>query len=216
VLTIKGIFTYKNVRSIVLRKLGKSTVVPNNLNSDIPPGQSVTQKFPILTYGQTPEVSQDTWAFRAFGSVTEELEIDFKTLLSMTQTQLTRDFHCVTQWSNLDNLWEGVQFREILNLIKFKPEARHVMVHCYGGYSTNLTIDTLTESDVLLAHKHNGEVLTPEHGSPVRLLVPSRYGWKSAKWVSGVEFMCIAQPGFWEKLGYHNNGDPWKEQRYQL
>ena len=200
----------------MLRKLGKSTVVPIHLTPDIPPGQFLTEKFPVLTYGQTPEVSQDKWTFKAFGSVTEELEIDFNTLLSMTQTQLTRDFHCVTQWSNLANLWEGVQFREILNLINLRPEAEHVMVHCYGGYSTNLPIDTLMESDVLLAHKHNGEPLTREHGGPVRLVVPSRYGWKNAKWVNGVEFMSIEQPGFWEKLGYHSNGDPWQEQRYQL
>lgn len=199
----------------MLRKLKKSTAVPNEVNLEVPPGQFITQKFPVLTYGQTPVVNQDKWVFKVFGSVNEELEVDFKTLLSLPQTQLNRDFHCVTQWSNLDNLWEGVQFKEILSIINLKPEARHAMVHCYGGYNTNLTIDTLMESDVLLAHKHNGEPLTPEHGSPVRLVVPSRYGWKSAKWVNGVEFMETEQPGFWEKMGYHNNGNPWKEQRYQ-
>ena len=199
----------------MLRKLGKATVVPNELNLDVPPGQFVTQKFPVLTYGQTPSIRQDQWTFKVFGSVNEELEIDFQSLLSMPQIQINKPFHCVTQWSNLDNLWEGVQFTEILDIINLKPGIKHALVHCYGGYSTNLTIDTLMESDVLLAHKRNGEPLTQEHGSPVRLVVPSRYGWKSAKWVNGVEFMETEQPGFWEKLGYHNNGDPWAEQRYQ-
>ena len=127
---------------------------------------------------------------------------------------MNRDFHCVTQWSRLNNLWVGVQFVEVLKQVKPKPEARYIMVHCYGGYTTNLPLDVLKEDDVLFAHQHEGKPLEEAHGGPLRLVVPSRYGWKSAKWVNGLEFMAKDKPGFWEERGYHMNGDPWKEERF--
>ena len=193
-----------------------SNVKKAPLGELVPPGQFVTEKLPVLTFGATPSIDLDTWEFKVSGLVQRDKTLIWDQFVNLPKTTIKAPFHCVTQWSNLANLWEGVQFREILNLINLRPEAKHVMVHCYGGYSTNLPIDTLMESDVLFAHKHNGEPLTQAHGGPVRLVVPSRYGWKNAKWVNGMEFMSIEQPGFWEKLGYHSNGDPWQEQRYQL
>jgi DMSO/TMAO reductase YedYZ molybdopterin-dependent catalytic subunit len=124
------------------------------------------------------------------------------------------DIHCVTGWSRLDNEWHGVAFRELMRHVEPKPEARHVMAHSYGGYTTNVSLQDLMEEGVLLAHSHNGQPLTPEHGGPLRLVIPHLYFWKSAKWVGGLQFMADEHPGFWEMYGYHNRGDPWKEERY--
>ena len=128
-------------------------------------------------------------------------------------TSLKADFHCVTQWSALDNTWEGVLFSDIVDLVKPAPEAKYVMAHCYGGYTTNLPLDVATEEGIL-AHKQDGEELGRDHGWPLRLVVPSRYAWKSAKWVCAIEFIDENQPGFWEQRGYNNNADPWKEERF--
>ncbi len=198
----------------MLKKLGRTTTIKKQEGVEAPPGQFVTDKFPVLTYGQTPVVETKDWKLQVFGLVYEEIELNWDDFMSMPQTTLTRDFHCVTQWSRLDNLWQGVQFREVMNWLRPKPEGSQVMAHCYGGYSTNLPLDVLMEEDVLFAHMHDGQPLERKHGGPMRLVVPSRYGWKSAKWVSGLEFMDEERPGFWEQLGYHRNGDPWKEERF--
>jgi len=180
----------------------------------VPPNQIVTQKFPVLTYGKTPRVGLAEWRLRLFGEVEEPITLRWEEFRQLPTVQVRADFHCVTQWSRLDNLWEGVRAREVVARVRLKPTARFVMVHCYGGYTTNLPLEVLLEEDVLFAFRLDGKDLTPEHGWPVRLVVPSRYGWKSAKWVNGLEFLAENRPGFWEARGYHMNGDPWKEERF--
>lgn len=181
----------------------------------VPPGQFVTEKFPVLTYGETPTIDLKTWRFRIFGLVEEEVTLRWEEFMGLPQLAMTADFHCVTQWSRLDNLWEGVAFKEVVRLARVKPEARYVTIHCYGGYTTNLPLDVLMDDDVLFTHRHDGKPLALEHGGPLRLVVPKKYAWKSAKWVNGLELMAQDRAGFWEQLGYNNNADPWKEERFE-
>ncbi len=200
----------------MLRKLGRVTGITQDQEGlNVPPGQYVTSRFPVLTYGSPPKIDINEWRFRIFGLVGEETVFTWEEFMALPRVALTRDFHCVTQWSCLDNLWEGVTFREVVRHTQVRPEAGYVMAHCYGGYSTNLSLDVAMEEDVLLAHHQEGEPLAADHGGPLRLVVPSRYGWKSAKWVNGLEFMAQDTPGFWERMGYHMNGDPWKEERFK-
>ena len=180
----------------------------------VPPGQFLATKFPVLTYGPTPRIDLDTWRLRVFGLVEEELELSWQEFGALPWSTVEADFHCVTQWSTLDNVWEGVLFSDLMRQVKPRAEAEYAMAHCYGGYTTNLPLEALLEGRAILVHKRNGEEMTPEHGWPVRLVVPSRYGWKSAKWLSAIEFMAEDKPGFWEVRGYNNNGDPWKEERF--
>ena len=179
----------------------------------VPPGQFLSNKFPVLTYGSTPKINLETWKLRVFGLVEHELELTWEQVTELTWTTVTADFHCVTQWSSLDNTWEGVTFSGLIGPAQPKPEARFVMAHCFGGYSTNLPLDLAMEEG-LLAHKQNGEPLGEGHGWPLRLVMPSRYGWKSAKWLNGIELIAEDAPGFWEQRGYNNNADPWKEERF--
>ena len=201
----------------MLKKLGKITKIRQDqvgLGRDVPPGQYATEKFPVLTFGPTPKIDLGEWRFRVFGLVEEELVLDWEGFIAVGKETVDAEFHCVTQWSRLDNTWEGVKFNALMELIRPKPEARYVMVHCYGGYTTNLALDVLQDDDVLFAYRHDGEPLAPDHGGPLRLVVPKRYGWKSAKWVSGLQFMGEDAPGFWEVRGYHMDGDPSKEERF--
>jgi len=170
----------------------------------------VTTKFPVLTYGETPRFDPQTWDFRLFGLVEERVRWTYEEFRALPQVRIVADFHCVTTWSRLDNVWEGVSIHEVLRHVRLLPEAKAAMVHCDGGYTTNLTLDVLMDDDVLLAHRLDGSDLSPEHGFPLRLVVPKRYAWKSAKWVRGIEFLAENQPGFWERHGYHMDGDPWK------
>jgi len=179
----------------------------------VPPGQFLSNKFPVLTYGSTPKVDLDTWKFRVFGLVEQEVKLTWDQFTKLTWTTVTADFHCVTQWSSLDNTWEGVTFPELMALAQPKPEAKFVMAHCFGGYTTNLPLEVAMEEG-LLAHKQDGEPLGEGHGWPLRLIIPSRYGWKSAKWLNGIELIAEDAPGFWEQRGYNNNADPWKEERF--
>ena len=199
----------------MLGKLGRTqTIKQDQTGLEVPPGQFVTEKFPVLTFGPAPKIDLVTWQFRVSGLVEKELTLTWEEFMSLEKVTLDAEFHCVTQWSRLQNTWEGVAFNEVMKLIKLKPEAKYVMAHCYGGYSTNLSLDVATEDDVLFAYKHDGEPLSRDHGGPLRLVVPKRYGWKSAKWVNGLEFMAEDEPGFWEIRGYHMQGDPWKEERF--
>jgi len=199
----------------MLRKLGRlRTSGEDGGGPTVPPGQFVTEKFPVLTFGPTPKIDMSSWRFKAFGLVEREIDLSWKQLMALSKTTVDVPFHCVTQWSRLENTWEGVAFAEVMTQVLLRPEARYAMVHCYGGYSTNLPLDVLMDDDVLLAYRHDGEALTPEHGGPLRLVVPKRYGWKSAKWVNGLEFMAEDTPGFWEARGYDMRGDPWKEERF--
>lgn len=180
----------------------------------VPPGQTVTDKWPVLHYGSVPRVDLARWRFRVFGLVAEPFELDWAQFNALPKTDVTRDIHCVTTWSRFDNTFTGVPFREVLGLIRPLPQASHVMVHAEYGFSTNLPLVDLDRDDVLFATHHDGKELTPDHGYPMRLVVPRLYFWKSAKWVRGIEFMDADKAGFWERNGYHMRGDPWLEERY--
>jgi DMSO/TMAO reductase YedYZ molybdopterin-dependent catalytic subunit len=180
----------------------------------LPPGQVVTRKWPVLHYGRVPIVDPAEWRFRVFGLVDRPFEIDFDELAAMPQTESVCDIHCVTHWSRFDNRFEGVSVARLLERAGVRPAARYVMVHAAPDYTTNLPLGDLDRPGNLLATRHNGEPLPPEHGGPVRLLVPHLYLWKSAKWVTGFELLEEDEPGFWERNGYHMRGDPWTEERY--
>jgi DMSO/TMAO reductase YedYZ molybdopterin-dependent catalytic subunit len=180
----------------------------------VPPGQRVVKDWPVLTYGGVPRIDLSQWSFSVGGLAEEERVFTWDEFTALPRVTIASDIHCVTQWSRLDNTWEGVAFSEVAKLARPKPEARFVMVHCYGGYTTNLRLDDLLDDDVLFALEHDGRPLSPEHGGPLRLVVPKLYFWKSAKWVRGVFFTDRDRPGFWEMYGYHMRGDPWKEERY--
>ncbi|MFQ5855852.1 MAG: sulfite oxidase-like oxidoreductase [Anaerolineae bacterium] len=179
----------------------------------LPPGQVLTQKFPVLHYGHIPHINLSDWSFEAWGLVKQPINLDWEAFNTLPQTTVTADVHCVTRWSKFDTTWTGVAGKDILNLIEPRPEATHVMVHAYGGYTANLPIGALRDEDVVFATCYDGRPLPREHGWPMRLVVPKRYFWKSAKWCRGLEFMPRDRRGFWEIYGYHNDGDPWKEER---
>jgi DMSO/TMAO reductase YedYZ molybdopterin-dependent catalytic subunit len=187
---------------------------PPDAKQRTPPGQSLTDKWPVLHYGGVPRINLQTWRFRIWGEVEEEVTLTWEQMRALPPFQATNDIHCVTRWSKLDNTWDGIAIAEIMKLVRLKPAASHVLVHSYGGYTTNLPLDEFLDESVLLAHTHNGAELTPDHGWPLRLVVPKLYFWKSAKWVRGFEFLAADQPGFWEMFGYHNHGDPWREERF--
>lgn len=199
-------------------RLKKVKVKPTDISPEIahrvPPGQTVTERFPILHEGDIPEYDLSTWSLRIFGEVEEERSFSFHELLALPQTSQVNDIHCVTRWSKLDTKWEGVRFIDLLPLLRVKPEAKYVMIHADEDYDTNLPLEDMMREDVLLAHRFDGEPLTDKHGWPMRLLVPHLYFWKSAKWIRGIEFMKEDRPGFWERNGFHNYADPFLEQRF--
>lgn len=184
----------------------------------LPPGQVLTRKFPVLHYGQVPHYENlDNWDLRIFGLVAQEKRLTWDEFNQLPRTRIVADIHCVTRWSMLDTIWEGVRFRDLLvaSNIEVLPEARYVMVHAEYGFTTNLPLSVMLDDDVLLATHFGGEPLTPEHGYPLRLVVPKKYFWKSAKWVREIEFMAEDRLGFWERAGYNNVADPWRELRFQ-
>jgi DMSO/TMAO reductase YedYZ molybdopterin-dependent catalytic subunit len=194
----------------------KDTIVSSDTlrGNRVPPGQRLTGKWPVLHYGSVPKIESISWNLKIFGLITAEKSITLQEFLALPQIKVFSDIHCVTTWSKLDNLWEGVSSSAIKSLVEIKPEAKFVIVHAAGNFTTNLAIQDFFQPDVLLAVKHNGENLSAEHGGPVRLVVPRLYFWKSAKWMTGLEFTAKDKPGFWESNGYHNHGDPWAEERY--
>ena len=179
-----------------------------------PPGQYLTGKFPVLHYGTVPPVDLATWTFRVFGLVHAPVSLTWEQLQALPRKREVVDIHCVTRWSKLDTAWEGVPIRAILDLAGVRPEATHAVAHCEQGYTTNLPLAVLDDEDVLLADTYDGAPLEPEHGYPLRLLVPKRYFWKSAKWIRGLELLDHDVRGFWERYGYHNDADPWREERF--
>ncbi len=179
----------------------------------LPPGQVVTVKWPVLSAGPDPRIDMDRWRFRVLGSVEGEWEISWEEFKALPRVTITTDMHCVTRWSRLGMTWTGVSIHEVLKHVKPSPAAKFVTAHSFGGYTTNLPLTDLLDDEVLLADTADGEPLTPDHGGPMRLVVPKLYAWKSAKWCRGLEFMEADKPGFWENYGYHNHGDPWKEER---
>jgi len=180
----------------------------------LPPGQSLTLKWPVLHYGSVPRFDAKLWDFRVTGVVEHPLCLTWEEFSQLTRVDRTSDFHCVTRWSRFDNRWTGVAMREILSRVRPKPEAKYVLVHAEQGYTANVPLADLDRDNVLLATHHDGEPLTPDHGYPLRLIVPQLYAWKSVKWVRGLEFLNQDQAGFWEQNGYHMRGDPFKEERF--
>ncbi len=180
----------------------------------IPPGQYVTDKWPVLTYGETPSVATTDWTLRIGGLVEEEVVLDWPRFQSLERVDIQADFHCVTRFSTLDNAWSGVAASTLLAQVQPRAEAAYVFVHCYGGYTTNLPLEDFLSQHALVADRHDGAPLAPDHGGPARLIVPHLYAWKSAKWISAIELVAEDQRGFWENAGYHVYGDPWTEQRF--
>ena len=190
-------------------------ISPDTLRENrIPPNQARTRKWPVLDASGTPEIPQD-WQLRVFGLVDHPFALSREQFLAEPRVQVFADFHCVTQWSRLGNLWEGVSSKHLLERAGVQAEARYVILHGYdNGWTTNLPLEDFLQADVLMADLHDGQPIEPDHGGPVRAMVPQLYAWKSAKWVCGIELVEEDQPGYWEQGGYHNHGDPWLEERW--
>ena len=183
----------------------------------LPPGQFLTKRFPVLTYGETPQVEVDGWEFRVWGhGIENELKWSWEEFLAIGQVELKKDFHCVTTWSRYDNLWSGVPISNLWKVIEkeLSEEPAAVLFHCYGGYTTNLKLEDALVEENLFATHHDGKPLTKPHGGPMRFVCHHLYAWKSPKWVCGIELLSEDRRGFWERHGYHNRADPWDEERY--
>jgi DMSO/TMAO reductase YedYZ molybdopterin-dependent catalytic subunit len=181
----------------------------------LPPGQYLTEKWPVLHAGSVPDYRDlSTWTLRVFGEVENEVELTWEQFGELPRAENVQDIHCVTRWSKFDTAFEGVHWRELAKLAKPTPSARFAIAHAEGGFTSNVPLSFLEQADALLATHGDGEVLAPEHGYPLRLVVPGKYFWKSAKWLRGIELSAVDKPGFWERYGYHNDADPWREQRY--
>ena len=180
----------------------------------LPPGQRLVKEWPVLDLGIQPQVSVEEWSLTIDGLVENPVTWTWDDFRAQPQVQEVSDIHCVTAWSRYDNRWEGVSARHLLDLVRPKAEARHVLFQSYDGYTTNVRLDVFADRDVLLAHSWEGKPLTREHGAPVRVVIPKWYFWKSPKWVRHIRVVAEDKPGFWEVRGYHNEGDPWKEERY--
>jgi DMSO/TMAO reductase YedYZ molybdopterin-dependent catalytic subunit len=181
----------------------------------LPPGQYLTEKWPVLHAGDVaryPDLS--TWTFRVFGEVESPLELSWQQFSELPRSSNVQDIHCVTRWSRFDARFEGVHWRELAKLVQPKPTARFVVAHSEAGFTSNVPLSYLEAEDALLATHADGEPLTPDHGYPLRLVIPGKYFWKSAKWLRAIELSSIDKPGFWERYGYHNDADPWREERY--
>jgi DMSO/TMAO reductase YedYZ molybdopterin-dependent catalytic subunit len=180
----------------------------------LPPGQSLTLKWPVLHYGSVPRFDPERWDFRVYGAVDAPVRWTWSEFNALPKVKRHSDFHCVTRWSRFDNDWEGVAFWEVLERVKLKAGARYVLVHAEQGFTANVPLADLDREEVLFATHHDGQPLSPDHGYPLRLIVPHLYAWQSVKWVRGIEFLDQDAPGFWEQNGYHMYGDPWREQRF--
>ncbi|NNN12035.1 MAG: sulfite oxidase-like oxidoreductase [Acidimicrobiaceae bacterium] len=194
------------------KELAERGIDPDRL----PPGQYFTDRFPVLHAGNVPIYKDLTnWDFRVFGSVDSEVTLSYAELMDLEKTTVVTDIHCVTKWSKFDTQWKGISFEEIIRLAKPTSDVTHIMCHSEFGFTANLPIQDVTgEKTALLAYEFANAPLEPEHGYPLRFFVPHLYFWKSAKWLRGIEFMTSDKPGFWESNGYHNYGDPWREQRF--
>jgi DMSO/TMAO reductase YedYZ molybdopterin-dependent catalytic subunit len=197
-------------RSRAERKVQEAGYDPARL----PPGQYLTEKWPVLHAGSVPRVDLATWTFKVFGEVENELELSWEELNGLPRTEDTQDIHCVTRWSKFDMTFSGVRWRDLAALAGPKPSGRFAIAHAEQGFTANVPLRYLEDEHALLATHANGEPLELEHGWPLRLVIPGKYFWKSAKWLRGIELLDHDQPGFWERYGYHNDADPWAEQRY--
>jgi DMSO/TMAO reductase YedYZ molybdopterin-dependent catalytic subunit len=180
----------------------------------LPPGQYLTEKWPVLHAGSVPDTDLATWDFRVFGEVENPVTLSWEELAALPKAENVQDIHCVTRWSRFDARFGGVHWRELAKLVSPKPSARFVVAHAEQGFTSNVPIEFLEDDNALLATEADGEPLTPEHGWPLRLVIPGKYFWKSAKWLRGIELRASDEPGFWERYGYHNDADPWREERY--
>ena len=180
----------------------------------LPPGQKLTANWPVLDLGVQPDVKPENWRLRVTGLVENPLHWTLDEFRALPAIEDVSDIHCVTTWSRYDNHWKGVSSKTLLDLVRPKPEATHIVFHAYDGYTTNVSLKVFADPNVLLAYEWEGAPLAREHGGPVRVVIPDWYFWKSAKWVNRIEFLAQDRPGFWEVRGYHNEGDPWKEERY--
>jgi DMSO/TMAO reductase YedYZ molybdopterin-dependent catalytic subunit len=187
---------------------------PSELTGRIPPGQYLEHGFPVLSAGPTPHTPLDRWDFSIVGQVQQPKRWTWDELRALPQEQVSADIHCVTKWSKLDTHWQGVSVQTVLEQVTYDERVKYVVAFCDGGYTTNLPLADVLGGQAWIVYAYEGAPLPPEHGGPARLLVPHLYFWKSAKWVRGLQLVEQDQPGFWESLGYHNYGDPWKEQRY--
>jgi DMSO/TMAO reductase YedYZ molybdopterin-dependent catalytic subunit len=187
---------------------------PPDIDARIPPGQRLVKGWPVLHYGPIPRFDGSTWDLEVFGLVENPYTLDYEELKALGSTLVKSDMHCVTGWTTLDNEWEGIPFRVLAERARPRPEANWVIAHCEHGYTSNLSLGAMMDDDVLVAWANRGEPLTREHGFPLRLVVPKRYAWKSAKWLHGLELLERNNRGFWEVRGYHTHADPWREERY--
>ncbi|HZT91056.1 MAG TPA: sulfite oxidase-like oxidoreductase [Gaiellaceae bacterium] len=200
-------------RSKAERKVAEAGFDPARL----PPGQHLTEKWPVLHAGDVPRYEDlSTWTFRVFGEVEQPVELTWEQFDALPRSETTQDIHCVTRWSRFDAAFSGVHWRELAKLVRPKPRAPYVVAHAEAGFTSNVPLAFLEDDDALLATHADGEPLTPEHGFPLRLVIPRKYFWKSAKWLRGIELTADDRPGFWERYGYHNDADPWREQRYSF
>lgn len=203
------------ITSKILGERGRKQAADAGMDaSRVPPGQYLTSKFPVLTYGRVPKADLSSWSLSIDGEVEHPFTVSWDEFLALEQVTQVVDIHCVTRWSKLDTTWTGVPIRTLLDRAGVKPTGTHVMAHSDGGYTTNMPMSVLDDTDVMVAHSYGGEPLEPDHGYPVRLLVPKRYFWKSAKFLRRLEIMSEDKQGFWELNGYHNDGDPFKEERH--
>ena len=182
----------------------------------LPPGQYLTEKWPVLHAGSIPSTDLATWTFEVSGEVESPATLSWDELNALPRTEHTQDIHCVTRWSKFDMTFKGVRWSDVEPLIRTKPSARYAIAHAEQGFTANVPIEFLEADDALIAYEALGEPLTPEHGWPVRLVIPRKYFWKSAKWLRGIELRSTDQPGFWERYGYNNNADYTKEERYEF
>jgi DMSO/TMAO reductase YedYZ molybdopterin-dependent catalytic subunit len=180
----------------------------------LPPGQYLTEKWPVLHAGAVPDIDLASWDFAVWGEVDNAIRLTWEELNRLPKTAVTEDIHCVTRWSRFDTSFEGVHWSEVQKLVGQRPSARYVVAHAEQGFTSNVPIASLEDPQALLATHADGEALTLEHGWPLRLVIPGKYFWKSAKWLRGIELTAVDQPGFWERYGYHNDADPFEEQRY--
>ena len=182
----------------------------------LPPGQYFTEKWPVLHAGEVPDVDIATWTLELSGEVEQPTTLSFDQLLELPATEVTSDIHCVTRWSRFDAKFKGVHWRELANLCHPKPSAHFVVAHAEHGFTANVPLEALEDENALIVYEADGAPLTPDHGYPVRLFIPTKYFWKSAKWLTGIELSSVDKPGFWERYGYNNNADFWQEQRYSF
>jgi len=182
----------------------------------LPPGQYLTKKWPVLHAGGVPKTDLAAWTLRVCGEVEHDLELDWEEFGELPRSSTTQDIHCVTRWSRFDTSFRGVHWRELAKLVKPNPSARFVVAHAEQGFTSNVPLEALEDDNAMIAYEADGEPLEPEHGWPLRLVIPTRYFWKSAKWLRGLELLDHDEPGFWERYGYHNDADYWEEERYSF